>query len=306
MENILIGTSVPVLTAKTVADLVAGDIALMLHQDLGTAPLLRGSEVTNAEIAAARGIQFLTKRADGELEGSLIFGDREITNKNYQAYVAGVAGLFKIGDNAAAGTALAIPTTGEGTIRLIDLVEPHTVTNFPALITATKVASETVLQYLTKVVARINADPVAKTICTATLEANAGNYQIKFTTLNSKIKLGIATSDIFEGYIPITVTARVIAKGAGEQIQKIEKTLTVFDGNGNYVQDGDLYYKEPLKSSLSTNYNTLSLTGKKVTQTSNSGFVNNPAINVLVCTPAADTTLAAIYALLVGPVQVEE
>lgn len=306
MENILIGTFIATLSGETIADLATGELALLLHGEAGTTPLLRGTEVTNAEIAAARAIQFIVKRADGELEGSLLFGDKEITNKNYQAYVAGVAGVYKLGNNAATETALTIPTTGEGTIRLVDLVNPANLDNFPAIITCTKLASETVLQYLTKVVAKINADPIAKTLVVAALETDTGKYQIKLTTLNSDIKLGIATADIFESYNPITVTARVIAKGSGAEIQRIEKELSVFKGNGNYVQDNDLYWKEGLKSSLTTNYNTMSLTAKKVTQTSNSGFVNNPAINVLVCTPAADTTLAALYAKFVGPVQVEE
>lgn len=306
MENILIGTSVATLTGETIANLTEGELALMLHGEAGTTPLLRGTEVTNAEIAAARAVQFILKRADGELEASFLFGDREITNKNYQAPVSGIAGVYKLGDNAATETALTIPTTGEGTIRLVDLVNPANLDNFPAIITCVKLASETVLQYLTKVVAKINEDPIAKTIVSATLETNAGKYQIVLSTLNSRIKLGIATADIFEGYVPITVTARVIAKGAGTQIQEIEKQLSVFKGNGNYVQDNDLYFKEPLKSSLTTSYNVLSLTGRKVTQTSNSGFVDNPAINVLVCTPSADATLAALYAKFVGPVQVEE
>ncbi len=306
MENILIGTTVTDLTANTIDDLVAGDLALLLHGDLGTTPLLRGSEVTNAEIAAARGIQFLLKRADGELESSLIISDRDIINKNYQAYVAGTPGVFKLGDNAAVETALTIPTTGEGTIRLIDLVEPYQVDNFPAIITATKKSTETVLQYLTKVVAQINADPIAKLLVVAALETNTGRYQIKLTTLNSKIKLGVATSDIFEGYTPITVTARVIAKGTGEQIQEIEKELSVFKGNGNYMENGDLYYKDGLKSSLGTNYNTMSMTWKKEVSPSISTNIFVASPNVLICVPSGDSTLSALYAKFVGPVQVEE
>lgn len=308
MENILIGTSVPSLSLKTIADVVAGNIVLMLHQEAGIAPILRGSEVTNAEIAAARGVQFLVKRADGELEGSLIFGDREITNKNYQAYVAGVAGIFKLGNNAAAATGLTMEATakGEGCIRLVDLTDSYVTTSFPANICLDKKSSETVAQYLARFVAKINADPVAKTLVVAVLESAVGVHQIKFTTLNSNIKLGIATDGLFADYQPITVTPRVVAKGAGAQIVAIEKELTVFKGNGNYTNDNDLYYKEPLKASGAVNYNVLSLTANKHVQptVSTSMFVASP--NVLVCTPAADTTLAALYALFVGPVQIEE
>lgn len=227
MENILIGTSVPSLTAKTIADVVTGDIVLMLHQEAGVAPILRGSEVTNAEIAAARGVQFLVKGADGKLDGSLIFGDKEISNKNYQAYVAGVPGVFKLGNNAAAASALTIPTTGEGCIRLIDLTNSYTTTAFPANICLEKKSTETVAQYLARFVAKINADPVAKTLVVAALETATGFHQIKITTLNSNIKLGIATDGIFEDYQPITVTPRVVAKGAGAQIVAIEKELSV-------------------------------------------------------------------------------
>ena len=306
MENILIGTSVPSLTAKTIADVVTGDIVLMLHQEAGVAPILRGSEVTNAEIAAARGVQFLVKGADGELDGSLIFGDKEISNKNYQAYVAGVPGVFKLGNNAAAASALTIPTTGEGCIRLIDLTNSYTTTAFPANICLEKKSTETVAQYLARFVAKINADPVAKTLVVATLETATGFHQIKITTLNSNIKLGIATDGLFVEYQPITVTPRVVAKGAGAQIVAIEKELSVFKGNGNYTTDNDLYYKEPLKASSAVNYNVLSITANKHVQPSVSTRIFVASPNVLVCTPAADTTLAAIYALFVGPVQIEE
>ena len=306
MENILIGTSVPNLTAKTIADVVTGDIVLMLHQEAGVAPILRGSEVTNAEIAAARGVQFLVKGADGELDGSLIFGDKEISNKNYQAYVAGVPGVFKLGNNAAAASALTIPTTGEGCIRLIDLTNSYTTTAFPANICLEKKSTETVAQYLARFVAKINADPVAKTLVVAALETATGFHQIKITTLNSNIKLGIATDGLFVEYQPITVTPRVVAKGAGAQIVAIEKELSVFKGNGNYTTDNDLYYKEPLKASSAVNYNVLSITANKHVQPSVSTRIFVASPNVLVCTPAADTTLAAIYALFVGPVQIEE
>ena len=306
MENILIGTKVPSLTAKTIADVVTGDIVLMLHQEAGVAPILRGSEVTNAEIAAARGVQFLVKGADGKLDGSLIFGDKEISNKNYQAYVAGVPGVFKLGNNAAAASALTIPTTGEGCIRLIDLTNSYTTTAFPANICLEKKSTETVAQYLARFVAKINADPVAKTLVVAALETATGFHQIKITTLNSNIKLGIATDGIFEDYQPITVTPRVVAKGAGAQIVAIEKELSVFKGNGNYTTDNDLYYKEPLKASSAVNYNVLSITANKHVQPSVSTRIFVASPNVLVCTPAADTTLAAIYALFVGPVQIEE
>ena len=306
MENILIGTSVPSLTAKTIADVVTGDIVLMLHQEAGVAPILRGSEVTNAEIAAARGVQFLVKGADGELDGSLIFGDKEISNKNYQAYVAGVPGVFKLGNNAAAASALTIPATGEGCIRLIDLTNSYTTTAFPANICLEKKSTETVAQYLARFVAKINADPVAKTLVVAALETATGFHQIKITTLNSNIKLGIATDGLFVEYQPITVTPRVVAKGAGAQIVAIEKELSVFKGNGNYTTDNDLYYKEPLKASSAVNYNVLSITANKHVQPSVSTRIFVASPNVLVCTPAADTTLAAIYALFVGPVQIEE
>ena len=306
MENILIGTSVPNLTAKTIADVVTGDIVLMLHQEAGVAPILRGSEVTNAEIAAARGVQFLVKGADGELDGSLIFGDKEISNKNYQAYAAGVPGVFKLGNNAAAASALTIPTTGEGCIRLIDLTNSYTTTAFPANICLEKKSTETVAQYLARFVAKINADPVAKTLVVAALETATGFHQIKITTLNSNIKLGIATDGLFVEYQPITVTPRVVAKGAGAQIVAIEKELSVFKGNGNYTTDNDLYYKEPLKASSAVNYNVLSITANKHVQPSVSTRIFVASPNVLVCTPAADTTLAAIYALFVGPVQIEE
>jgi len=301
MEGILIGTTLTDLTGNTTADLTTGQMGMFLHGEAGTLPILRGSEVTNTELTNAKGIQFILKKADGDFESSLIIPTASLFNKNYQAYVVGVAGVYKLGDNAQAGTELVIPSSGEGTIRLVDLVEPYQIDNFPAIITVTKKTTETVLQYLTRVVATINADPKAKTLVTASLETNTARYQIKLTTLNSKIKLGVATSDIFEPYTPISVTARVIAKGTGEQIQEIEKELSVFKGNGNYTGDGDLYYKEPLKSSLSTNYNVLSLTWNKVVHPSISTAIHAATPNLLLVVPAADSTLSDLYDTFITP-----
>ena len=58
-------------------------------------------------------------------------------------------------------------------------------------------------------------------------------YQIKLTTLNADIKLGVTTDGIFENYKAITVTERKVGQGTYAQISQIEQELTVFKGNGN-------------------------------------------------------------------------
>lgn len=302
MENILIGSTIPDLTGKTLEDLTTNQIGLLLYNADGrTAPVVAGNEVTNPQLLNARGIQFVKKKADGTFDASLVIPNKSTANRNYQAYVAGVAGVVKLGDNAATETALTVATEGEGCIRLTDLTNTYVVDNFPANVCVTKKTSETNLQYLTKVVAAINADVVASTLVTATLETNTGKYQIKLETKSSKIKLGVATQGLFESYQPITVTSRVTAVGSGEQMQAIEKELTVFKGNGNYYQDGDLYYKEPLKASLTANYNTLSITWTGVAQPTVSTTMAVASVNLLVCVPSADATLKDIYDTFITP-----
>ena len=302
MEKILIGSTIPVLTSKTLADLTVGEIGMLLYnQDESKAPIVVGSEVTKAQLVAARGVQFVRRDTADSFDSSVVIPNKTRRNINYQAYVAGVAGVFKLGDNGAAGTSLTFTDNGEGNIRFADLTNTYQDQFFPANISLTKKSTETVLQYLNRLVTKINSDPVAKTLVTASIETATTNYQMKLVSASSNIKLGIATDGILAPFQPIIVTARRLAKGTGAQMSKIEQDLTVFKGNGNYMDNGDLYYKEPLKANVGENYNTLSLSWTGVAQptTSTTMFVANA--NILICMPAADTTLAALYAVFTTP-----
>ena len=302
MEKILIGSTIPVLTSKTLADLTIGQIGMLLYnQDESKAPIVVGSEVTKAQLVAARGVQFVRRDTADSFDSSVVIPNKTRRNINYQAYVAGVAGVFKLGDNGAAGTSLTFTDNGEGNIRFADLTNTYQDQFFPANISLTKKSTETVLQYLNRLVTTINSDPVAKTLVTASIETATTNYQMKLVSASSNIKLGIATDGILAPFQPIIVTARRLAKGTGAQMSKIEQDLTVFKGNGNYIDSGDLYYKEPLKSNVGEKYNTLSLswTGTAQPTTSTTMFVANA--NILICMPAADTTLAALYAKFTTP-----
>lgn len=302
MEKILIGSTIPVLTSKTLADLTIGQIGMLLYnQDESKAPIVVGSEVTNAQLVAARGVQFVRRDTADSFDSSVVIPNKTRRNINYQAYVAGVAGVFKLGDNGAAGTSLTFTDNGEGNIRFADLTNTYQDQFFPANISLTKKSTETVLQYLNRLVTKINSDPVAKTLVTASIETATTNHQMKLVSASSNIKLGIATDGILAPFQPIIVTARRLAKGTGAQMSKIEQDLTVFKGNGNYMDNGDLYYKEPLKANVGENYNTLSLswTGMAQPTVSTSMFVANA--NILICMPAADTTLAALYAVFTTP-----
>ena len=302
MEKILIGSEIPDLTSKTLVDLTVGQIGMLLYdQDESKAPIVVGSEVTNAQLVAARGIQFVRRDTADSFDSSVVIPNKTRRNINYQAYVAGVAGVFKLGDNGAASTSLTFTDNGEGNIRFADLTNTYQDQFFPANISLTKKSTETVLQYLNRLVTKINSDPVAKTLVTASIETATTNYQMKLVSASSNIKLGIATDGILAPFQPIIVTARRLAKGTGAQMSKIEQDLTVFKGNGNYMDNGDLYYKEPLKANVGETYNTLSLSWTGVAQptTSTTMFVANA--NILICMPAADTTLAALYAAFTTP-----
>ena len=302
MEKILIGSEIPDLTSKTLVDLTVGQIGMLLYnQDESKAPIVVGSEVTNAQLVAARGVQFVRRDTADSFDSSVVIPNKTRRNINYQAYVAGVAGVFKLGDNGAAGTSLTFTDNEEGNIRFADLTNTYQDQFFPANISLTKKSTETVLQYLNRLVTKINSDPVAKTLVTASIETATTNYQMKLVSASSNIKLGIATDGILAPFQPIIVTARRLAKGTGAQMSKIEQDLTVFKGNGNYMDNGDLYYKEPLKANVGETYNTLSLSWTGVAQptTSTTMFVANA--NILICMPAADTTLAALYAVFTTP-----
>ena len=302
MEKILIGSEIPNLTSKTLADLTVGQIGMLLYnQDESKAPIVVGSEVTNAQLAAARGVQFVRRDTADSFDSSVVIPNKTRRNINYQAYVEGRAGAFKLGDVSSASTSLRFTDNGEGNIRFADLTNTYQNQSFPANISLTKKSTETVLQYLNRLVTKINTDPVAKTLVTASIQTESTNVQMNLVPANSDIKLGIATDGILAPFQPIIEFERRLAKGTGAQINKIEQDLTVFKGNGNYIDSGDLYYKEPLKSNVGTNYNTLSLswTGMAQPTVSTSMFVANA--NILICMPEDDTTLADLHIAFTNP-----
>jgi len=302
MEKILFGSTIPDLTGKEITELAIGEVGMLLHNiDEAVAPIVVGSELTHTQVANSRGVQFIRKNSNEDYDASVVIPIKTLRNVNYQAYDSGEAGVFKLGDNAAALTGLTVPSVGEGCIRLIDLTDTYVTTSFPANICLDKKSTETVAQYLTRFIAKINADPVAKKLAVASLETASGVYQIKFTTLNSNIKLGIATDGVFAGYQPITVTARKVAKGTGAQMVAIEKELTVFKGNGNYTENNDLYYKEPLKGDTDENYDTLSISWTGTAQPTISTTMAVANLNLLICAPADEGTLQTVYTALTTP-----
>jgi hypothetical protein len=302
MENILIASAVPDLTGKTIQDLGTNEIALLLYDiNEAVAPVAKGTELTYDDLKAAKSFQFVKRLNSTDFEASLIIPNLTVRNMNYQAYVSGIAEVVKLGNNASSPTSLLVPDTGEGVIRITDLTDTYLRNDFPAIITAVKKSTETTLQYLTKVVALINADVKASSLVTAVLETASSLYQIKLTSKSSDINVGIATDGIFVDYQPIVVTARRLAKGTGTQIQAIERELTVFKGNGNYTEWNNEYYKESLKSSLATNYHTLSVSWTGLAQPTVSSTMAVANVNVLVCVPSTTSSLQTLFEAMHNP-----
>lgn len=295
MERMFVCPSIPDLTGKTLKDLTLNQVGLRLYNvDGATTPIEIGNEVTTAQIQAAVGIQFIQKTST-DYKASVVIPNKQVINRNYKAYVAGVAGVVKLGNNAASASSILVPDTGEGTISLIDMTDPYVFGDQPISISITKKLLETPVQYLTRVVAAINNDPGTSAIVTAALQTATGFYQIQLTTTSYKVKLGVFTDGIFDPYAPINVTTRVIAVGTGEQVQAREKRLTVFDGNGNYMENGDLYFSEPVIASLTANYNAMSLTHKISSTPSASTTLNQGTYNIEIFAPSGDTTLKKVF-----------
>jgi len=81
----------------------------------------------------------------------------------------------------------------------------------------------------------------------------------------------------------------------------IEKELTVFKGNGNYTENNDLYYKEPLKGDTDENYDTLSISWTGTAQPTISTTMAVANLNLLICAPADEGTLQTVYTALTTP-----
>lgn len=291
MERLLVATKVENLSTVLTVDAIAEEnlIVFLYNKDDANSdatPIYRGSELTADDLVGKKAVQFAVKR-NGQLDASILIPLNRIANINYKEYVAGQASVIKLGNNASAATALSIPSVGEGNIRLVDLIELYNIDNFPANISVVKRVSETALQYLQRVILAINNDPIAKTLVTALLESDGTNYQIKLTAKSPLIKLGVAVDGIFENYIPITVTERIIPQGKGTDMAVIEKELSAFKGNGNYMHIGDLYYKEPIVTNVSTNYDVASITSNIFASPTASTNMALGSHNLLVSIPTA-------------------
>jgi hypothetical protein len=308
MEKLLVVNKVAnEVTENDIKNVADGDLFLILqNKDITNSQVAYfGSNLTKANLEAARSIQFAVKR-NGNIDTSIVINLDRISNANVVLPSLGVASVIKLGNNAASSTALSIPSTGEGNIRIVDLIELYNVDNFPANISVVKRVSETALQYLQRVVLAINNDPIGKTLVTALLESAGTNYQIKLTAKHPLIKLGVSVEGIFENYIPITVEEREIPVGSGTDLALIEKELSVFKGNGNYMNMGDIYYKEPMFINSTANYKVASITSSIFASPTPSTNMALGSYNILIAQPynknvtPVDTKLEEIIAFING------
>lgn len=83
---------------------------------------------------------------------------------------------------------------------------------------------------------------------------------ITITPVEAKTTLGINTNGLASFSTIAVTTALVYGSGAGADVLQIEKDFSVNEGNGNYTELSDLWYKQNMSADPSTNYDLLTLT----------------------------------------------
>ena len=90
---------------------------------------------------------------------------------------------------------------------------------------------------------------------------------ITVTPIESKTTLGVSANGL-AAYSTIEITTDLVyGSGAGTDVYQIEKDFSVNEGNGNYTELTDLWYKQAMSANPATSYDLITLTwdGTKTT-----------------------------------------
>lgn len=275
---------------------------------IGDGRKIIGSDAVEADLADIKEIQFVTKlNSTGKLRMSVLIPRYNVNNIINQNYTASQAQIQRLG-GITEDLALNIDTTGEALITIVNKSYNHAINTQRVAITRTKRASETPTDFMTALVASINAAASAQAVpfFSAALINDAGGppatyFGINFTTLGDNVDMDIYVGGMFEGASIVQTQAQKVSLGKGTDVLAMEKDMQTNFGNNNYVELTDLWYLQPTETAGATNYDNTTIAWKGIATTATTArHVMNNTLAIFTPTAGNITAIRAWLQVIFG------
>lgn len=91
------------------------------------------------------------------------------------------------------------------------------------------------------------------------MTASKSTTNIVLTADADDVTIGVSYAELLAGASSTVTTALTHSRGKGEDIVALEQECTAQEGNGNYVNNPDLWYKRTLEALAATNYDVITV-----------------------------------------------
>lgn len=227
-----------IASVKELADLVPGALALFNE---------KGELVTAANTGTTLPDSKVVQAAVGRAEDSQVLViPRMGVNANLGEYRAFVKPVIKV-------TPVATSGEGELVVKVSD-TSFNSNTNIATVnVSVWKKAGESHADAIAKVVAKLNAGSL---VTAATADAGA-NFTV--TPKENGVVIEVSVGGLIEGAVISTETDMVYGQGLGSDVLQMEKDASVEEGNGNYIDYTEEFYKRQMEADPSANYDIATL-----------------------------------------------
>lgn len=262
-----------VASVKEIPDLVPG--ALAIFNEKGEVLTVAGA---SAALADSKDVQIAVGRAE---DSQLLVVNRKAINSivrgNYRAFIKPV---IKV-------TPVATSGEGELVVKVSDTSFNSNTNIATENISVWKKAGETHVQAIAKVVAKLNNTSL---VTAATADAGV-NFTI--TPKEDGVVIEVSVGGLIEGAVISTETDMVYGQGLGADVLQMEKDASVEEGNGNYIDYTQEFYKRTMETNTSVNYDmiTLAWNGVHSSPSTTKVVMHNNLTIATVNGTAANTTL---------------
>lgn len=232
-----------VASSSEIKDLEEGAFAILSSKGVVLATTNVGAEVANTDY-----VEFAIGRKN---DVQVVVVPRKNTYQKRVDYRAYVKPVITVGGITTA-KALTISSTGDATIRISDVSFTSRYNVDLINVSAYKTASMTNEAFVDKLVEKINTADESFVIAS---KVNSGsNFGITITPKENGVSISVQLSEMFEGNNIEQTTSPVYGSGSGVDILQLEKDASVEEGNGNYVDYTNDYFKVPTQTDESSNY----------------------------------------------------
>jgi len=223
-------------------------------------------------------------------------GITRVARGNYRAFVKPVITVGNL--------TIAAGDVGEIFIRVSDISYTSAYNTDLATGSVYKTASMTIVQAVDALVARLNV----KGSFVVAAKTGVGPYKVTITPKETGVALSVSIGGLIESNPITTTTASVYGLGEGVDVLQMEKDASVEEGNGNYTEYTQDFYKRNMEALSTSKYNMLNINWEG-THSSPSRIKNvmNNILNIACdnaavadggVAPALNQTVAEILSLL--------